>query len=179
MQVGAASPQLSQPAFQIFHFLQFKGEKDGSGYICSLGVKLLDERSHKFPFILFLRAVQQEVIAPYHLAAPDIEDLHAGEVAYPSVAKIILILRVIRHDLLPFRHFADGLNLVPDPGRFLVLKFIRGFLHLGCQFRDNVIHLSLQKGNHFINHSAVCVHRNKPSTGSFTPSQVIIQARPI
>lgn len=141
-------------------------------------VVLREEGSEDVSIALLLAALQEEVLAPDHLARADEEYLDTDADLRARDADRVLVASA-RDDILLFGDLLHGAKLVPQARRRLEVEGRGRLLHAELQFALHVLRAPLEEEQDGADHRRVVLLRHLAGTRRETALDVILEARAV
>ena len=121
--------------------------------------------------------MQDEVLPPGQLAAPEEEDLRAGLVVGSRQRNHILVAGAGRvDDLLLLKHLLHGLHAVAQGDGALELQLLRGLVHLLAQVGEHLLMLAFEEQERLPNHGVILLAAGLADTGRVAAVNVELRA---
>ena len=143
------------------------------------GVVLLEEAGEDLVVAGLARRIEQEDVAPHHLAVADREQLDRGLVVLSRQADDVELGPGEPRHLLALHRPLDGPDLVAQDGRSLVLEAVRRRAHLGLEGLDERLLTTLEEELHLRDVGAVRVLRDRLDARTLALLDVVQEARPL
>ena len=171
---------LGQPALEERPLLLCDGQRqqDLARHEGRPMIVLREERREDVGVALLLAALQEEVLAPDHLARADEEDLDTDADLRARDADCVLIART-RDDILFLGDLLHGAKLVPQARRRLEVEGRGRLLHAELQFALHILRAPFEEEQDGADHRRVVLLRDLADARREAALDVVLQTGPV